>query len=186
MHSEEQIVTDANRTKIMTINEAIVKIAGLVPRLDELENSGQAARDNCDAAASASVDAELEGLLTAHMAEFALVWGDKDVAPSRRSMVCRAAATEPKPAELRKLATASRVGSTDGITLPEGRFAGLSRGKGWCRLGSGPSAQWIDAEDGMHWITEPGRYTVGSSDGFARKEQTPWTVSVCCGYFCAE
>ena len=170
----------------MEIKEAIIVLASIVPRLDELKSAQATAKDNCDESAEEAVKDEREALLTAHTEAFCAVWGQVAVNDNRRAMVCRVAETAPKPAELRKLATAVRIGTNEGITLPAGRFAGLSRGKGWCRQGSGSSAEWISAENGWYPITERGKYIVGSSDGYSRKEQTPWTVYICCGYFCAD
>jgi hypothetical protein len=169
----------------MTPVEAIVILAGLVPQLDEFKTSIKDAKDNCDDAAVKQMEQDREELLSSHDVAFATVCGDVSVNPNRRIVICRAAATSPRPAEIRKLAQANKIGTSEGITLPEGKYGKLSRGKSWCRLGSGSSAQWINADNG-HRVTEPGKYVVGSSDGFSRKEQTPWNVFVCCGFFCAD
>jgi len=61
------------------------------------------------------------------------------------------------------------------ILLPAGRYEGLSRGKGWARQGRGDSATWGEREDAGYRVG-PGKWTVGSNDGFNRKEQTDWLV----------
>jgi hypothetical protein len=164
---------------------AIVMLANLVPQLDEFKAAIKEAKDNCDDGLAKELEEKREQLLSMHGDAFIAICGGEMPNHNRRIVICRAAATSPKPAEIRKLAKANRIGTSDGITLPEGRYGNLSRGKSWCRLGSGSSAQWINADNG-HRVTEPGKYVVGSSDGFSRKEQTPWTVCVCCGFFCAE
>lgn len=61
------------------------------------------------------------------------------------------------------------------IGLPQHKLAQLSRGKGWCRQGRGDSAIWGEIVDGKYRVG-PGKWTVGGSDGFARKGQIEWTV----------
>lgn len=79
--------------------------------------------------------------------------------------------------DLKKLAEAIRVCSAaDGITLPAGRYENLSRGRGWCRLGTGAKAQWAERVDGGYRATETCRWVVGSTDGFSRKDSTSWMV----------
>ena len=52
------------------------------------------------------------------------------------------------------------------------RYAGLSRGKCWGRSAEGA---WADKEGSAVYLTS-GRWTVGSDDGFRRKEKTSWVV----------
>jgi len=77
---------------------------------------------------------------------------------------------------LATLADAVRVSRKETVLIPQGRFARLSRGKGWCRSGKGAGASWAELE-GNEYRVGPGKYVVGSNDGFTRKEQTDWTVS---------
>ena len=72
-------------------------------------------------------------------------------------------------ATLRKVAEAVRLARKDEIKLPEGRFGKLSRGRAWCRRSDG-----VFFDD--HTVG-PGKYSVGSSDGFSRKDRTEWTVA---------
>ena len=81
-------------------------------------------------------------------------------------------------ADLKRLAEAARVSTkTAGITLPAGRYENLSRGRGWCRKGRGDTAQWAERVEGGYFVAESGRWIVGCSDGFSRKDQTEWDVS---------
>jgi hypothetical protein len=75
-----------------------------------------------------------------------------------------------------RLANASRVGSTDGIILPGGRYHHCSRAKGWARLGRGDSAQWGESRPGGWRVTLTGQWTVQSSDGFSRNEKDSFLV----------
>jgi len=61
------------------------------------------------------------------------------------------------------------------IVLPQHKYEGMSRGKGWCRQGQGKSAVWGERERGGYRVG-PGHWIVGGNDGFARKGQTEWTV----------
>lgn len=74
-----------------------------------------------------------------------------------------------------RLSNALRVNRGTTIILPAHRYEGLSRGKGWCRRGRGDSASWGERVEGGYRV-EPGRWTVGGSDGFSRKGQDEWTV----------
>lgn len=75
------------------------------------------------------------------------------------------------------LVWARRVSQVQTVLLPVGRYAHLSRGKSWCRKGNGNAAEWGEkTADGRHFRVGPGRWIVGSNDGFDRKEQTTWEV----------
>jgi hypothetical protein len=78
-------------------------------------------------------------------------------------------------ATLRKLAQAGRLARKATIVLPPGRFEGLSRGRGWARLGKGRDVTWGERVDGGYRVG-PGHWTVGSNDGFSRKQETVWDV----------
>lgn len=61
------------------------------------------------------------------------------------------------------------------VELPAGKYEHLSRGRGWARKGRGDRVEWGDrVRDGYR--VGPGRWTVGSTDGFARKSSTDWDV----------
>lgn len=57
------------------------------------------------------------------------------------------------------------------------RFGGTSRGKCWGRMGRGDSAEWAEKDDrGRVILPRPGTWTVGSDDGFRRKDQGTYVV----------
>lgn len=61
------------------------------------------------------------------------------------------------------------------------RFGGLSRGRCWgkCYPGkSGPIGdfEWVPKEDGTLFLTQPGYYIVGSSDGFRRSARVSFQL----------
>jgi len=74
------------------------------------------------------------------------------------------------------IATSVRVFRNTSIVLPAGRYESCSRGKGWCRLGKGSAAQWGDRVNGGYQVDTPGKWIVGSNDGYNRKGETTWTV----------
>lgn len=74
------------------------------------------------------------------------------------------------------IARTKRVSQKPTIILPAGRYEGLSRGRGWARQGRGDSATWGEREERGYRVG-PGRWTVGSSDGFDRKSSDIWTVT---------
>lgn len=71
---------------------------------------------------------------------------------------------------------ADRVSRTDTIVLPKGSLEDLSRGRGWCRQGSGADVVWGERVDGGYRVG-PGRWSVGSTDGFKRKRARDWKVA---------
>lgn len=61
------------------------------------------------------------------------------------------------------------------------RFGGLSRGHSWGKVYPGKTApigawNWVDKEGGTLYLTEPGFYIVGSSDGFNRKAKATFVL----------
>lgn len=87
-----------------------------------------------------------------------------------------AAAKGADAATIETLAAARRVHRySPVITLPAHRYEGLSRGRGWCRLGVGKSAVWGERVDGGYKVG-PGKWVVGATDGYNRKDSTTWTV----------
>lgn len=64
------------------------------------------------------------------------------------------------------------IAAGETIDLPT-RFGGLSRGKCWGKCFPGKTRptgdwHWVDKSGGVLFLTEPGYYLVGSSDGFSR------------------
>lgn len=96
----------------------------------------------------------------------------------RRESIAQAVALGAKRETLRMIATAARVSRGSTIHLPTGRYYSTSRGKSWCRKGKGDEAKWAEVVPGKgHCVTEPGRWSVGSDDGFRRRETpTIWDV----------
>ncbi len=75
-----------------------------------------------------------------------------------------------------RIATATIVNRSAGVILPPHRFEGLSRGRGWCRLGRGSNVHWGERVDGGYRVERPGRWIVGGNDGFSRKKEDAWNV----------
>lgn len=73
------------------------------------------------------------------------------------------------------LRDAVRLARKDTIVLPPGKYEHLSRGRGWARKGKGDSAEWGEKEDDGYRVG-PGRWSVGSNDGFNRKSDVSWVV----------
>ena len=75
----------------------------------------------------------------------------------------------------RKIADAHYVGQGLTVELPLGKYEHLSRGRGWARKGRGDRVAWGErTRDG--YTVGPGRWTVGSTDGFSRKSSVDWWV----------
>ncbi len=99
--------------------------------------------------------------------------------------------TTPNPGRIERLAEAIELGAddqaleairlavrtskSDTIVLPPHRYEGLSRGRGWCRMGAGGRAVWGERVTGGYEVSE-GKWTVGGNDGFSRKGEDRWVV----------
>lgn len=79
-------------------------------------------------------------------------------------------------ATLSALAAPRRAMPGTTIRLPAHHYEGLSRGRGWCKKGSGPSVEWGTRADGGGYIVGEGRWEVGGDDGFRRKGKHVWVV----------
>lgn len=99
----------------------------------------------------------------------------KTVADARKESLRIAIDAGASAVTLTELLNAVRVSRKPTIVLPSGRFEGLSRGKGWARKGKGENAQWGERVDKGYEVGA-GRWSVGSSDGFSRKDATDWSV----------
>ncbi len=99
-----------------------------------------------------------------------------DVPSSRHATLLRAIALGAGAGALHRLAQAIRVKQGKTIVLPPHRYEGLSRGRGWCRMGRGSSVEWGEREDKGGYRVGPGVWTIGATDGFARKGDDRWTV----------
>lgn len=75
-----------------------------------------------------------------------------------------------------RLAGATRLYRMPTIVLPRLHLEGLSRGRGWARKGTGDNAQWGKRVDGGYRVG-PGKWIVGATDGFRRKDSRAWTVA---------
>lgn len=78
-------------------------------------------------------------------------------------------------ATLIELRDAEHLSRTATVRLPAHRLEGMSRGRGWARMGRGDSAVWGERVDGGYRVG-PGRWTVGGNDGFNRKGSNEYTA----------
>ena len=151
----------------------------LLAAMEQEYSSALTAKENAEkdlgdvAAAKAAID-EIRSRAVA----IAAAMTPEKVSPMRAGRLIFAASSGLRSAEVKKIAEANRTSAKDanGIVLPAGRFQNLSRGKGWCRLGSGNSVRWADRTDGGYLADTAGNWTVGSSDGFSRKDSVSWKV----------
>lgn len=104
-----------------------------------------------------------------------LLTGASAVTDSRRISIVLAVDAGVDFPTLRDIITAPRLNRDETIVLPAGRFEGLSRGKGWARQGTGLSARWGEKVSGGYRVG-PGKWVVGSTDGFNRKDSVTWDV----------
>lgn len=101
--------------------------------------------------------------------------GDHSVTDARRESLRLAIEAGADDATLATLLAASRIARSETIVLPAGRFEHLSRGRGWARKGRGDTVEWGERVTGGYRVG-PGRWMVGSTDGFKRKDSVEWIV----------
>ena len=75
------------------------------------------------------------------------------------------------------VANANRCSRSETIILPAGRYEGLSRGKGWCRLGKGVHAEWGERTDKGYRVAKVGTWLIHATDGYSRHDELSWDVS---------
>lgn len=97
------------------------------------------------------------------------------VSERRRESLAIAIGLGADDATLIRLRDARRLARRDDIVLPPHHYEGLSRGRGWARMGSGKSVVWGE-RDGAGYRVGPGRWSIGATDGFSRKDSIEWTV----------
>lgn len=107
---------------------------------------------------------------------FAALLDGRELTEARKESLSDARALGAPIAVLVVLAEATRVRQSPKMRLPAHRFEGLSRGKGWARMGRGDSAQWGERHEDGGYEVGPGKWTVGGNDGFSRKGETKWVV----------
>ena len=105
----------------------------------------------------------------------ALVSGH-EVGPNRLKSLELAAELGADAATLAIIRDAIRVGYGPTVVVPASRLEGLSRGRGWARQGRGDKVVWAERVDGGYRVGV-GRWVVGGSDGFARKDSVTWDVA---------
>lgn len=86
-------------------------------------------------------------------------------------------------AELATIAAADYASRGDTVRVPT-RYGHLSRGKAWARQGSGSAVTWAEKRGGTVYLT-PGTWTVGSDDGYSRRERVTIRVSRVAGVLIA-
>lgn len=75
---------------------------------------------------------------------------------------------------MRRLVAAVRLRREGWVLLPAGKYAGLSRGRDWCRSREGGG--FADRCDNGGFRGTPGKWEVGSTDGYNRKDKVAWDV----------
>jgi hypothetical protein len=157
-----------------TVKESIEQLCAMQTTLAGIESRKAEADENLDSDAVSVCDAEREALMEAAH-QLALTFSD--IAKIERMPSLIRAVGKLKPKQVKMLLEATRVNTVDGgIYLPLGRYEHCSRGKGWCRLGSGSSVTWGERTDKGYFADQVGKWVVGSDDGFSRKDKTEWKV----------
>lgn len=99
-----------------------------------------------------------------------------DIPETRYKTLHLAIAAGASDAVLTQLCKAARVSRKATIILPAHRFENLSRGRGWARQGTGDNVLWGEKVEGGYRCG-PGKWSIGATDGFQRKDSTEWRVS---------
>lgn len=164
-----------------TPKDAVASLAALAERLAAATTAARTAAEALDEAARTAAQTDVDAIVAEGRVHVKIIT-DKDMRDIRVQTLIKAAGDGLTPSQVKTIATAVRVSSGDTITLPKGKYEDLSRGKGWARLGAGSNAAgsnatWGDRVDDGYSVSVEGNWTVGSTDGYNRKESTPWKVS---------
>lgn len=157
--------------------EAVTSIATLHDRYQLAKVALASAKDSLDAAAEAAAKTEIDAC-SAVASQLAASLTSEPISASRALTLIVAAAAGISPAQIKKIAEANRVSASEaGILLPAGRYEKMSRGRGWCRQGKGDAVTWGERTEGGYRVSAEGRWDVGCTDGFSRKDSVRWDVS---------
>lgn len=99
----------------------------------------------------------------------------KNVSASREITLNLAIELGADQATLETLRDGTQISRGPTAVLSAHRYEGLSRGRGWCRMGRGDNAKWGERTDNGYRVG-PGKWIVGATDGFSRKGSIDWTV----------
>jgi hypothetical protein len=95
----------------------------------------------------------------------------------RREFLLRAMELGATDDAIRTLAKSKKIFARPNGNLSPLRYESLSRGRGWCRLGKGDNVVWAQkGDDGRYIIDMEGRWSLGATDGFSRKETEEWVA----------
>ena len=100
----------------------------------------------------------------------------RDVDDARRETLLIAIALGATDKILITIRDALRVFRGPTIVLPPSRYEHCSRGKGWARLGKGDNVTWGERAEKGGYCVGPGKWAVGSNDGYKRKDSVSWNV----------
>lgn len=102
---------------------------------------------------------------------------NRTVSDMRRETLLRAIDLGAPQRVLIQLRDAKRVRREPTIRLPRGKYASCARGRDWCRMGRGDAITWGELDDSdSAYEVGPGKWTVGSTDGFRRTSNDMWVV----------
>jgi N-formylglutamate amidohydrolase len=168
----------------ITPAEAASRLAALHDSYEAAVSQMTAAKESLDQAAIAAAEATLDGL-RGQVRELVAVITSREITDERCHTLVVAAAAGATPADLKAVAEATRASRGAYIWVPCHRYEGLSRGRGWARLGSGKDVVWGERANGGYRLRQEGRWTVGGHDGFSRKGETVWNVRRVAGVWIA-
>jgi hypothetical protein len=168
----------------ITPAEAAARLAALHDSYEVAAAALSAAKESLDQTAIAAAQATLDAH-RGQVRELVGVITGREITDERCHTLVVAAAAGATPADLKAVAEATRASRGAYIWVPCHRYEGLSRGRGWARLGSGKDVVWGERSNGGYRLRQEGRWVVGGHDGFQRKGETTWTVRRVAGVWIA-
>jgi hypothetical protein len=178
-------MTTATTTQVqISPAEVASRLAALHDSYEAATASLSSAKDSLDQAAIAAAQATLDAFC-GQVRELVAVITSREITDERCHTLVVAAAAGATPADLKAVAEATRASRGAYIWVPCHRYEGLSRGRGWARLGSGKDVVWGERANGGYRLRQEGRWTVGGHDGFQRKGETVWNVRRVAGVWIA-
>lgn len=158
-----------------TPKDVVAEIAAFFDKHKETKEKIKEAHENLDKEKVEALQKEFESIYQ-KVKELMRSLTETSISDERCVTLIKAAKTGASPLAMKNIAEAKRVSSKKYIELPKHRFEYLSRGRGWCRQGTGSNAIWGERTENGYKVDTPGKWSVGGHDGFTRKREDIWIV----------
>jgi hypothetical protein len=166
--------------------EAAAAIAAMLAEYDEALGRKKAAEQALDQAGLEAAEAELARIRDRIRGCMQVIAPEVKLSDGRCRVLAVAAARGATPRDLKDIAEAQKASMMpDGVVVPAHHYEGLSRGRGWARLGRGSNVVWGERVEGGYRLRAEGKWIIGGHDGFTRRGEDVWDVRCVAGIWLA-